>query len=60
MFDIDWGYTKVFRIIKSDEKELNRVRKILWKYYPKIKELFTFESGMSSYPTISWNDFTAF
>lgn len=60
MFDSDWGYTKIFRVIKGNDKELNKVKKVLWKYFPKLKELFTLESGMSSYPCISWNDFTAF
>ena len=60
MFEVDWGYTKIFRFIKGNEKELNLVKKVLWRNYPQIKELFTSESGLSSYPSISWNDFTAF
>ena len=60
MFEVDWVYTKIFRFIKGNEKELNLVKKVLWRNYSKIKELFTSESGLSSYPSISWNDFTAF
>jgi hypothetical protein len=58
MFETDWGYTKIFRIIKNNDKELYKVKKVLWKNYQKIKEIFTSESGLSSYPNISWNDFT--
>jgi hypothetical protein len=50
MFETDWGYTKIFRVIKNNEKELYKVKKVLWKNYSKIKELFTSESGLSSYP----------
>ena len=60
MFETDWGYTKIFRVIKDNEKELYKVKKVLWKNYSKIKELFASESGLSNYPGISWNDFTAF
>ena len=60
MFEADWGYTKMQRIFKNNENELNKVKRVMWENYSRVKELFTSESGYSNYPNISWNDFTAF
>ena len=59
-FETDIGYSKLHRITKRDEDELERVQEVLWENYAKLKLIFLFYSANSTYPVISLNDFTLF
>ena len=58
MFDLDFSYSKITRIIKNNEYELEKVKEVLWKHYSKIKNIYLTCVLNSEYPIISWNDFT--
>jgi hypothetical protein len=59
-FELDISWTKLLRVCKSDETELEKVKQCLWEHYDRIKNVFLFEIGHSGTDSISWNDFTFF
>ena len=59
-FELDVGFSKLFRVCKSDDIELLKVKAKLWDHYPRLMNIFLFEIGRSDNPTISWNDTTSF
>lgn len=58
MFELDFNYSKINRVIKHDEEELYKVKSILWKNYRQIKNIYVNGIVNSEYPVITWNDFT--
>ena len=58
MFEMDIGYSKIHRVIKNNEFQLQTVKAILWQNYARIKNIFLTCTTNSEYPVISWNDFT--
>lgn len=60
MFETDVGYSKVHRILKSNEEEINAVKEVLFSHYKRLKNMFILYASISTYPVISWNDFTNF
>mmetsp|Transcript_12818 Transcript_12818/g.12737 ORF Transcript_12818/g.12737 Transcript_12818/m.12737 type:complete len:105 (+) Transcript_12818:610-924(+) len=57
MFMKDLEYSKVGRFIR-DQFEFRRVSEVLLKHTTFIKDLFTHCIAQSSFPSISWIDFT--
>jgi hypothetical protein len=58
-FDQDIIYTKIIRAVKGEEDVLEDIKELLFKHFIKINNIFLYYIGMSSYPTISMNDFTS-
>lgn len=52
-------YTKVQRTVKGEEEVLEDIKELLFKHYVKINNIFLYYTGISTYPTISMNDFTS-
>jgi hypothetical protein len=59
LFVKDIDYSKVGRFVK-DTFEFRRVCDVLTQHCEFIKDLFTYCTANSSYPSISWIDFTNF
>ena len=57
MLDCDISYSKLTKFIKNDD-ELFKLKKVFILNYKKIHEIFLYYAGISTYPVISWNDFT--
>ena len=58
MFDLDFGYSKIVRIIQKNDNELENVKNLFWLNYTKIKNVYLTCILNSEYPVITWNDFT--
>jgi hypothetical protein len=58
MFETDFGYSKIHRIIKNNDMELEMVKETLWLNYVKIKGVYLHCTVNSEYPIMTWNDFT--
>ena len=56
----DMEHSKLPRLFKKSPEEYAAVKECLFNNYEQIVNIFTFYVGMSSYPTISMNDATAF
>lgn len=52
-------YTKLQRAMKGDEETIEDIKKLLFNHFVKINNIFLYQIGKSSYPTISMNDFTS-
>lgn len=59
-FELDFKYTKIKKIFKSNVNECENVKNLLWKHYEKIKNIYLTNMLGSDYPVVSWNDFTLF
>lgn len=61
-FDEDMQFSKIKRTCKKAEmeEEFAAIKKVLFKYYEKLKDIHLYYSGRSSYPTISMNDWQIF
>ena len=60
MFEADISYSKLHRIVKNNFDEIIEVREAVFKYYRQLKNIFLLYASVSTYPVISWNDFTTF
>ena len=60
MFESDMSYSKLHRIMKNNEDEMTEVKDTLFSYYKQLKNIFLLYASISTYPVISWNDFTNF
>jgi hypothetical protein len=58
-FELDVNWSKLFRVCKSDEAELSRVKMKLWEHFQRISNIFLWEIGRSDRPQIGWGDFTS-
>ena len=56
-FDIDMAFSKILKFVR-DQEVYEQVCEVLFKYLPRLKEIFTHCIGISSYPSISWLEFT--
>jgi hypothetical protein len=56
-FDLDVGYSKIMKASGSQEA-FEEVTSILFDNIRKIKDLFIYGIGISSFPSISWMDFS--
>jgi len=54
---IDFDYSKLFWLLKQD-KDKDEVFQVLKTYARKIMDVFTYQSSKSTYPSISWLDFS--
>lgn len=54
MFDYDFGYSKISKIIK-DKAELNLVKETIRPYYEKISNMYLALSVDSNYPLVGLN-----
>jgi len=52
-------FSKLHRVCR-EESELEKCKTVLFTHYERIKNIFQYYIGTSSYPTISMNDFTSF
>lgn len=61
-FEEDVQFSKIHKTVgkKSEEGELKAILDLLFEHYERITNVFDYYSGISSYPTISMNDFTSF
>jgi len=59
-FEQDVEFSKLPRLFKKEQDEFKQVKECLFVHYEKIINIFAFYVGISSYPTISLNDFTSF
>ena len=57
LFVLDCGHSKLKKFIRDDEIN-KQVEDVLFKNLSKLKEIFTHCIGTSSYPYISWLEFT--
>ncbi|TNV86185.1 hypothetical protein FGO68_gene6696 [Halteria grandinella] len=60
MFECDMAYSKIGKFLQSDQKQLEGVKVVLWESYRKLRNLYWHLAKNSTYPSISWNDFTLF
>jgi hypothetical protein len=60
MFEADMMYSKINRIVKNNEMEMKSLKETLFSDYKMLKNVFLMYASMSTYPVISWNDFTTF
>lgn len=58
-FEQDINYTKIQRTVKGEEDVLEDIKEVLFKHFVKINNIFLYYIGISTYPTISMNDFTS-
>jgi hypothetical protein len=58
-FELDVGWSKLFRVCKSDEAELSRVKMKLWEHFQRISNIWLYEIGRSDNAKIGWGDFTS-
>jgi len=49
-FELDVKWSKLFRVCKSDEAELSRVKMKLWEHFQRISNIFLWEIGRSDKP----------
>lgn len=56
-FLIDMSFSKLLKFIR-DSEVYSQVTDVLYKYLPQLKDIFTYIIGTSSYPSVSWLDFT--
>jgi len=56
-FSADIGHSKLRKYIKNKD-EFIQVQDLLYKYLPQLKVIFIYGIGMSSYPYMSWLEFT--
>ena len=59
MFDLDISHSKIDKVIKDDEA-YEDVKNVIFTNISKVKDVFTYWVGYSSYPLISWLDFSDF
>ena len=57
--DMQWG--KIARTVRKGdvEKEFKKIKETLLKHYKRIVNIYTYYMGISSFPTISMNDFNS-
>lgn len=60
MFECDMKYSKIHRVLKNNEEDIAQVKEELWKNYKVLKNVYYLYASISTYPVISWNDFTTF
>ena len=60
MYECDMQYGKIHRIIKNNETELNAIKDTIWAHYRNLKTIYVNCTSQSTFPVISWNDFTTF
>lgn len=60
MLHADIKHSKLSRIIKNNDAEMKAVTEVLLYHYRDIKNIFMLQAAHSTYPAISWNDFTNF
>jgi len=58
MFELDFSYTKINRVVKNNEEELMKIKGILADNYARIKNIYLNSIINSDYPVLSLNDFT--
>ena len=58
MFENDVQYSKLHRVLKNNEEEMVEVKAAVFSFYKQLKNIFIYYASMSTYPVISWNDFT--
>lgn len=56
-FELDMGHSKVEKFAGKPEA-YKKVLDVLFKHTSRIKDIFTYGIGTSSYPSISWLDFS--
>jgi len=56
-FEADMAYSKIKKFT-VDQNTYNEVTEVLFKHIRKIKDIFTYGIGTSSFPSISWMDFS--
>lgn len=59
MLEQDIKYGKTSKLTKKKE-DADALKDVLFKYYLEVKNIFLYIASNSSYPTIGFNDFTAF
>ena len=60
MIEQDWKYSKIEKCVRNKESEIEALKSIYKKYFRRMKNMFEFLAAHSTYPTISWNDFTSY
>eukprot|EP00347_Sterkiella_histriomuscorum_P011119 403373687 len=60
IFELDFSYSKIARIIKNNEEELQNVKELFWSNYIRLRNIYLTLILNSEYPIITWNDFTIF
>ncbi len=40
MFECDMQYSKIHRIIKNNEAELNAIKEVIWSHYRNLKTIY--------------------
>lgn len=55
---MDLSYSKIARIIKNNDSELQSVKDLIWDNYSRLRNIFLTLILNSEYPIITWNDFT--
>jgi len=58
-FEQDIEFSKIIRTVKNDIEQYEDIKDILFKHYMKLNNIFLYYQGVSSFPTISMNDFTS-
>ena len=53
MFESDWSYTRIFRVVRNNEKDLAEVKEILSHHFTTLKLIFDNEVSEYSYPFLS-------
>lgn len=60
MVENDINSSKLSRFLKGNEEEIENIKKVFKKDFAKVKNIFLYYASISTYPRISWNDFTLF
>ncbi len=60
MVELDISSSKLGRFLKQNEEEIENIKKVFKKDFAKIKNIFLYYASISTYPRISWNNFTLF
>ena len=62
-FEEDFAFGKIPRTLKKGqdhEGAVAGIKEVLFEHYVRLCNIFDYYSGISSYPLLSWNDFTSF
>jgi hypothetical protein len=59
-FETDTGFSKLIRVCKTDQAELDRVKAKLWEHYHRIQNIFLFEIGRNDKAHLGQNDWLSF
>ena len=49
-FELDVKWSKLFRVCKSDDAELQKIKMKLWEHFQRISNIFLWEIGRSDKP----------